>query len=392
MPGEDAPRMMMRQDVAVADGGMEMSQAELVRVCARLSGDPNAAEDLAQETRVAAWRHQQELRDPGRQRQWLIGIARNVCANWRRRQGRELARRVATPATEETAPDGLELAADDVDLEAELERAELAQLLDRALALLPPSTRQVLLARYVQGSPQAETARRLGLSEGAVAMKLQRGKLAMRRVLATELREAALTYGLAGDPDGVWQATRLWCPLCGRQRLRGRFLGGHAGLELRCPECCRSAGAMVASVASAQAPELFRGVRGFRAAYGRLLAWDGARVGGDNHARRCPSCGAPIRLTERRSDGFAWWGRPSFRQSCTACTWRWDVALPGFLLALPAGRRFWRDHPRIRFAPVRAIERQGGPALVAALEDAAGAARLEIVCARDSLAVLHVNG
>ncbi|MBI3971765.1 MAG: sigma-70 family RNA polymerase sigma factor [Chloroflexi bacterium] len=66
-------------------------------------------------------------------------------------------------------------------MELELERAELADLLDRAMALLPPETRLVLVERLIEQIPQAEVALRLGLSEGAVEARLHRGKLALRR-------------------------------------------------------------------------------------------------------------------------------------------------------------------------------------------------------------------
>ena len=67
----------------------------VVRLCARLSGSPESAEDLAQETLVEAWRHADRLRDAAGVAPWLGAIARNVCLRWARRRGRERARQVA---------------------------------------------------------------------------------------------------------------------------------------------------------------------------------------------------------------------------------------------------------------------------------------------------------
>jgi hypothetical protein len=61
----------------------------------------------------------------------------------------------------------------------------------------------------------------LGLSEGAVEARLHRGKLALRRLLTTELREDAAAYGLVAPERGAWQATRIWCLVCGQRRLWG---------------------------------------------------------------------------------------------------------------------------------------------------------------------------
>lgn len=49
----------------------------LVRYCARYTGESDVAEDLAQQTLLQAWRHEQQLRDPQARRGWLLGIARN---------------------------------------------------------------------------------------------------------------------------------------------------------------------------------------------------------------------------------------------------------------------------------------------------------------------------
>ncbi len=88
------------------------------------------AEDLAQETLLEALRNAHKLRDPGLWRPWLTGIARNVCLRWARSRGRELARTM--PLDWETHE-----ARDHFDLDVELERDDLATLLDRTLVLLP---------------------------------------------------------------------------------------------------------------------------------------------------------------------------------------------------------------------------------------------------------------
>ncbi len=65
--------------------------------------------------------------------QWLSAIARNVSLRWTRRHGREHARHVhLRDDGDEAAPSTEEGLADEFDLEVELERGELAELLDRA--------------------------------------------------------------------------------------------------------------------------------------------------------------------------------------------------------------------------------------------------------------------
>src|SRR5579872_2740408 len=195
----------------------------LVALCASLTGDPTAAEDLAQETLIEAWRHRDRLRDSARERQWLAGIARNVSLRWLRARSRESARTLALPVSTEgdeaSAPTWDDLLAGDADLAIELERHELVALLDAALALLPPETRATLLAHYVEQTPLAELAGRLGASDATVAMRLQRGKLALRRILTTELYQEFAPHAPDLYERHAWEETSLWCSICGRRHL-----------------------------------------------------------------------------------------------------------------------------------------------------------------------------
>src|SRR6476619_1827962 len=63
----------------------------LVRLCAAITHDRDAAEDLAQETLLEAWRNAHKLHDPAGADRWLAAIARNVCRRSARRQGRNPA-------------------------------------------------------------------------------------------------------------------------------------------------------------------------------------------------------------------------------------------------------------------------------------------------------------
>ena len=168
----------------------QADQAWLARYCAYHSGDRDAAEDLAQETLVEAWRNHRKLRDLDKSKPWLAAIARNICQRWGRARGREAARLAdTTTAAQSESQDQLDLLPDEIDLERDLERGELIALLDRALALLPHDTRDILVAHYVEGLPQAEVAARLGLTENAIAVRLHRGRRALRELLANDLRQ-----------------------------------------------------------------------------------------------------------------------------------------------------------------------------------------------------------
>ncbi len=140
--------------------GVAADRPQLVRLCACLTGDADVAEDLAHDTLIEAWRNAHKLRDPRGRSPWLSAIARRVCLRWASQRGRDLAHLAQAFDHDGSASPEDESVPDPCDIEVELERHELADLLDRALALLPPQTRAVLIARYIHESPHAEVAAR----------------------------------------------------------------------------------------------------------------------------------------------------------------------------------------------------------------------------------------
>jgi Sigma-70 region 2 len=87
-PAESPDSITVAGRARVEAPGLAGERARLVRLCARLTGDPDAAEDLAQEVLLAAHAQAASLRDPARRGPWLAGIARHLSADWVRRQRR----------------------------------------------------------------------------------------------------------------------------------------------------------------------------------------------------------------------------------------------------------------------------------------------------------------
>jgi RNA polymerase sigma factor (sigma-70 family) len=377
---------MSRNATAVA----EATQAELwragrrdrlVRLCASISGDCSAAEDLAQETLLEAWRNLHKLRDPAGADRWLAEIARNICLRWGRRRGRDLGILAAVEA-EPVVDEGF-------DLELELERSELAELLDRALALLPASTRDVLIHRYVDGLPHAEIGARLGVSTDAVSMRLSRGKFVLRRLLGSELRDEAAAHGLLGAPAGAWRETRVWCTQCGRRRLQLRREPPPGDLSFRCPGCARDPTG-VASELPLRNPVFARLVGDVvrpTAILARTADWTrryfAAGAGGGEVP--CTRCGGDVPVDRYTRDTDA--GGPNRHglvAECRRCGETVSTSVNGLALARPDVRRFRRDHPRTS-ALVRQLDVEGVPAVLVRHRDVLGSATIDVLFARDTL-------
>lgn len=335
---------------------LHSERRRLVRVCAAVTGDCDAAEDLAQETLLEAWRNRHKLVDPTGAERWLNAIARNVCLRWLRRRGRDVAVVVGVDAESVPEPP------------VEDDPGELEHALDRALALLPPATRDVLVQHLVEGSPHAEVAARLGISEAAVSMRVSRGRAQVARMLAAELRE---------ESSGGWGATRVWCSKCGARRLelrrdeealafrcRGCSLGPSAAYDLRNPSFARLVGELVRPAAILK----------------RAAAWSSDYFGGGAGEADCTRCGRRIRL---RPGGAG--ARRGLRGECGGCGQAVWSSLQGLAQAQPDALAFRARHTRIRTLPERDLDYGGVDATLVRLEALSGSASLDVVFSRDTL-------
>jgi RNA polymerase sigma-70 factor (ECF subfamily) len=159
--------------------------------------NPQDAEDVAQETVLKALRNLHQFRGNSKFSTWLISITINE-ARARLRHERLIKFETIDGAADEE--DGQLMPAiitdwREVPLEA-LERKELRELLQKAIASLPELYREVLVLRDVQEFNIAETALALGVSEGVVKTRLLRARLMMQKLLAPRL--AAKGGGLFG--------------------------------------------------------------------------------------------------------------------------------------------------------------------------------------------------
>lgn len=368
-------------------------RARLIRLCAKITGDGNAAEDLAQETLLEAWRHIHNLRSQDRLPQWPSGIAHNVCLRWARKRGRDLLQFAETlQDLDAPQPDLEDALVDDFNVEVELERRELIDVLDRALALLTPEARALLIARYVEESPVAEVAARMGVHASVVSMRLQRGKLALRHVLTSELRQELEPYRMSTAENLGWEETRLCCMSCGQRRLVGRFRPDENELWLKCPVCCREPDDVFIYTRSSA---LLNGVKGYRRAYSRIFSWIDSYYRPQLATGRVTcSCGHIIALRMYRPGEASMLphSRYSLHTQCEACGWSDWESLESLVFALPEMQRFYRQHTHVRFLPGYEVEVDGRAAIATSLESVTNQDRVVVVSAADTYELLRSYG
>jgi RNA polymerase sigma factor (sigma-70 family) len=144
-------------------------QAPLFHYLRGFVGDAEQASDLVQDTFLRAHQSLAGLLDAALLRAWLFRIAHNLACSHLRRQ--RLIRWLPL-RPHHRAP-------------AERSAIEAAEV-EAALARVPQEQRAPLLLHLVAGFSYAEIAVLLGMSEGAVRMRISRGRAAFRAAYARE--------------------------------------------------------------------------------------------------------------------------------------------------------------------------------------------------------------
>jgi len=163
-------------------------EKKIYRLGLNLTGNPEDAEDMLQETFLKAFEHLSDFREDSRFYTWIVRIAINQgLMKLRKRRG---SKEVQIEDGEND--DGEVIPRDFADWrpnpEQELQRTELETILQSAARSLPITFRTVFFLRDVEGLSTEETAELLNLSEGAVKARLFRARLRLREELSKILK------------------------------------------------------------------------------------------------------------------------------------------------------------------------------------------------------------
>ena len=145
--------------------------------------DAAEAEDLTQETLLRAYSKLSSLDDPARIGPWLYRIATNLCHD-RFRQAAYRHRPQSLDAGPEEGEAGPPDPADaGPRLDQLMEQQEMGDCVRGYLEELSDSYRAVILLHDLQGLTNPEIAEMLGVSVGAVKIRLHRARERLRRAL-----------------------------------------------------------------------------------------------------------------------------------------------------------------------------------------------------------------
>lgn len=173
----DAVARVLDGDTGAFDLLVRRHGARLVALCARVAGDREVGEELAQEALARAYASLGSYRGDCPVRHWLMRIALNGCRDWLKAGAR--AERPALIADEALQT---RLAPDE-----ELAGRQALTALERALRTLPDPSREAFVLFHVENLSYVEMSRITGVRVGALKVRVHRARELLRARLGEEL-------------------------------------------------------------------------------------------------------------------------------------------------------------------------------------------------------------
>jgi RNA polymerase sigma-70 factor (ECF subfamily) len=153
---------------------------KIYNLCYRFTGRPSEAEDLTQEVFIKIF---QTLKTfdaaQGTFPTWLARVARNHLVDHYRRTKKDRV----TSSLEDEVGGMEEKPSPTVEPVAQVESRERKELLQQALDRLSPDLREAVVLRDLQDLDYDEIAQVLGVPEGTVKSRINRGRLELARVI-----------------------------------------------------------------------------------------------------------------------------------------------------------------------------------------------------------------
>ena len=157
-------------------------QGQIYRLCFRMTGNSEDAQDMTQEAFLKAWKNLSTFQFDSAFSTWLYRLASNCCLDLLRSMKRKPTVSL-TAETEDEDGEIIDVADDAPSPEEEAIVSQERDDLRKALALLDDEQRQILILRVVNDLSYTEIAEVLNIKEGTVKSRLSRARDNLRKKL-----------------------------------------------------------------------------------------------------------------------------------------------------------------------------------------------------------------
>jgi len=183
---EEIVARILGGEVALYELIMRRYNQRLYRAVRAILRDENETEDVMQDAYVRAYQHLSQFAGRARFSTWLIRIAVHEALSRLRQRGRLTQLDEGSPEAQTSM-----LYSNSENPEQYTSKAELGNLLEKAILSLPEQFRTVVMLRDIEEMSTSETAEALELSEENVKTRLHRGHALLRKELLVRVSSGA---------------------------------------------------------------------------------------------------------------------------------------------------------------------------------------------------------
>ena len=184
MTREEEARLV--RDIRAGDGDafetlVREHQTRVYNLALRMTGNPEDAMDISQETFLKAWRTMGKYRGDCSLGSWLYRIASNLCIDLLRKNKRRQAEKIVS--LDDPGEDGRPMELPDLreEPQAILEREENRRAVWECLETLPEEQKLILILRDVNGLSYEEIGAAMDLELGTVKSRISRARDQLRK-------------------------------------------------------------------------------------------------------------------------------------------------------------------------------------------------------------------
>ncbi len=179
-PDRSLVSQCLRGDEAAWEELVRVNTRKVYALCYRFTGSGTVAQDLTQEVFLRVFRTLKTFRsDEGSFATWLSRVTRNLLIDHYRRTRQERV----TDSIEDQLPVLEEEGAAAARPDSAVAGREASEILQAALQKLSPDLREAVILRDLQEMEYREIAQVLGIPEGTVKSRINRGRAELARLL-----------------------------------------------------------------------------------------------------------------------------------------------------------------------------------------------------------------
>lgn len=180
-------RLLVRQSksgsVASFEKLIEDNRKKVYNVALRMLGNPEDANDAAQEVFLRAFRSMRGFKEQASFSTWIYRITKNVCLDEIRKKKKDNFVYIDKEIDIGDGQVKMQLEDDGVTPEEAAEKSELSRRVREAIAMLPEHHRMLIILRDLQNLSYEEIAEIIKCPDGTVKSRINRARSALREIL-----------------------------------------------------------------------------------------------------------------------------------------------------------------------------------------------------------------